>query len=44
MKGLPHGLTERAIAAARAIQFTPTQKDGQAVSQWVTVEYNFEIY
>ena len=44
IEGLPCGLTERAVAAAQAIQFTPAQKDGRAVSQWVTVEYNFEIY
>jgi TonB family protein len=44
VKGLPGGLTEKAIAAARAIRFQPAQKDGRAVSQWVTLEYNFNIY
>jgi TonB family protein len=44
VKGLPDGLTERAIAAARQIRFTPAQKDGRTVSQWVTVEYSFNIY
>jgi protein TonB len=44
IKGLPDGLTERAIEAAKRIQFTPAQKDGRNVSQWVTVEYNFNIY
>ena len=44
VKGLPDGLTERAIAAARRISFTPAQKDGRPVSQWVTIEYNFNIY
>jgi TonB family protein len=44
VKGLPDGLTERAIQAARRIQFTPAQKDGRNVSQWVTIEYNFNIY
>lgn len=44
VKGLPDGLTERAIAAARRIQFVPAQKDGRNVSQWVTIEYNFNIY
>jgi TonB family protein len=44
LKGLPDGLTERAIAAARQIRFTPAQKDGRAVSQWVVIEYNFNIY
>jgi len=41
---LPDGLTEQAIAAARNMEFTPASKDGRAVSQYVTVEYNFNIY
>ncbi|HKG15048.1 MAG TPA: energy transducer TonB [Pyrinomonadaceae bacterium] len=41
VKGLPDGLTEKAIAAARQIRFTPAQKDGRAVSQYVVLEYNF---
>jgi TonB family protein len=41
---LPDGLTEKAIAAARRIQFTPAQKDGQAVSSYITLEYNFNVY
>jgi TonB family protein len=44
IKGLPSGLTERAMAAARQIQFTPAEKDGHRVSQYVTVSYNFNIY
>lgn len=44
VKGLPDGLTERAIAAAHQIRFQPAQKDGRSVSQWVTVEYSFNIY
>ncbi|HYN85242.1 MAG TPA: energy transducer TonB [Pyrinomonadaceae bacterium] len=44
VKGLPDGLTERAIAAARRIQFQPAQKDGRPVSQWITIEYSFNIY
>jgi TonB family protein len=44
VKGLPDGLTEKAIAAARQIRFTPAQKDGRAVSQYVTLEYNFNPY
>jgi TonB family protein len=43
VKGLPDGLTEKAIAAARGIRFTPAQKDGHTVSQYVTLEYNFNI-
>lgn len=44
VKGLPDGLTERAIAAAKQIRFTPAEKDGHTVSQYVTLEYNFNIY
>ena len=44
VSGLPYGLTERAIAAARQIQFTPAMKDGRAVSQYIRVEYNFNMY
>ncbi|MEO6392711.1 MAG: energy transducer TonB [Pyrinomonadaceae bacterium] len=41
---LPYGLTDKAIAACRRIQFSPAMKDGRAVSQYVTIEYNFNIY
>lgn len=41
---LPHGLTERAIAAARGIKFIPAQKDGHAVSMYIQLEYNFNLY
>jgi TonB family protein len=44
VKGLPDGLTEKAIAAAHQIRFTPAQKDGRNVNQWVVIEYNFNIY
>lgn len=44
ISGLPNGLTEKAIAATRRVQFTPAKKDGRAVSQYVTLEYNFKIY
>lgn len=42
--GLPFGLTEKAISAARRIQFTPATKEGRPVSQYIRVEYNFNIY
>jgi TonB family protein len=41
---LPDGLTEKAIEAARKISFIPAEKDGRKVSQYVTIEYNFNIY
>jgi TonB family protein len=44
VKGLPDGLTEKAIEAAKQIRFRPAQKDGHVVSQYVTLEYNFNIY
>ncbi|HKP72042.1 MAG TPA: energy transducer TonB [Pyrinomonadaceae bacterium] len=44
LEGLPLGVTEEAIRAARQIEFEPAQKDGRAVSQYVTVVYNFRLY
>ncbi len=44
IEGLPDGLTEKAIAAARQIKFTPAQKDGRPVSQYIVLEYHFTIY
>lgn len=41
VKGLPDGLTERAIDAVKKIKFTPAQRNGHAVSQYVTLEYYF---
>lgn len=44
VQGLPFGLTERAIAAARLIKFIPATKDGKNVSTWMQLEYNFNLY
>ncbi len=44
VRSLPAGLTEKAVSAARKIRFKPAFKDGHAVSQYVTLEYNFNIY
>jgi TonB family protein len=44
VQGLPNGLTERAIAAARQIKFIPATKDGKNVSMWMQLEYNFNLY
>ncbi|MCA1632821.1 MAG: energy transducer TonB [Acidobacteria bacterium] len=41
---LPDGLTEKAIEAARRIQFTPAEREGRKVSQYATINYNFNIY
>jgi TonB family protein len=44
VSGLPDGLTERAIAAAKQIRFIPAQKDGHPVSMWMELQYNFNLY
>jgi TonB family protein len=44
VSGLPYGLTERAIAAARQIKFVPATKDGRTVSMYIQLEYNFNLY
>ncbi len=44
VRGLPNGLTEQAIAAARTIKFVPATRDGKAVSMWMELEYNFNLY
>ena len=44
VKGLPHGLTQAAITAAQRIEFTPATKDGRPVSQYIQLEYNFNLY
>jgi len=43
VRRLPYGLTENAIRAACKIKFKPATKDGQPVSQWVTLEYGFRL-
>ena len=41
VRGLPFGLTERAIAAARQIEFEPAELDGRKVAYPLIVVYNF---
>jgi TonB family protein len=43
LKGLPAGLTEKAIRAACKIKFKPAIKDGQPVARWLTAEYVFRL-
>ncbi len=43
IKRLPAGLTENAIRVACKIKFKPAMKNGQPVSQLVTVEYVFRL-
>lgn len=42
--GLPYGLTEKAIEAAKKIKFIPAVRDGKFVSMWMQLEYNFNLY
>jgi TonB family protein len=42
--GLPYGLEEKAIEAAKKIKFIPAMKDGKLVSTWMQLEYNFNLY
>ena len=44
VKGLPNGLTEQAIAAARRISFQPKLVDGVPQSVTKQIEYTFSIY
>ena len=44
VSGLPYGLTEQAIAAAKQIRFEPAKKGGVPVSVSKTVTFNFTIY
>lgn len=44
VSGLPGGLTERAIHAARQIRFVPAIKNGRPVSMYIQLEYNFHLY
>jgi TonB family protein len=44
MQALPGGLTERSIAAAKQIRFIPATIDGNPVSMWIQLEYNFNLY
>ena len=44
VSGLPFGLTEQSIQAARKIKFIPAMKDGKYVGMWMQLEYNFNLY
>lgn len=41
--GLPDGMTERCINAAKEIKFVPATKDGNPVSMWIQLEYYFHL-
>jgi hypothetical protein len=44
VKGMPEGLSEKCVAAAERIKFTPAVKNGRPVSQLIVLEYNFNTY
>jgi TonB family protein len=44
VKGLPDGLTEKAVEAAEKIRFQPAERDGRPVSSVITLDYNFNVY
>ena len=44
LNGLPDGLTEMAIYAARRIVFLPKRVDGKPVSVVIKLEYGFRVY
>lgn len=41
IEGLPFGMTERVIEAARQIKFEPAERNGQKVSEKTQLEYDF---
>jgi len=43
IRGLPHGLTQKAIEAASKIRFEPAMKDGRPVSVRGALEYSFKL-
>ena len=43
LRRLSHGLTEKAIEAARRVRFEPATLGGQPVSQYVVLEYGFNL-
>lgn len=44
VRGLPFGLTERAIAVARQIRFEPAELDGKKVAYPVIIVYRFDLF
>jgi TonB family protein len=44
IRALGYGLTSKAVQAARKIRFVPATKNGQPVSMWMELQYNFNLY
>lgn len=43
VRGLPDGLTEKAIEAARQAKFKPAMKNGKPVPYWLSLQMEFSI-
>jgi hypothetical protein len=43
VRGLPYGLTEKAIEAAKKLRFTPAIIDGRSVEVEMKLVYNFSL-
>ncbi len=43
VRGLPNGMNEEAIKAAKELIFLPARKDGKVVSVRLSVEYSFNL-
>jgi len=44
VKGLPFGLTEQAVNAAKGIRFEPAKRNGVPTTVTMQIEYTFNIY
>jgi TonB family protein len=44
LRSLGFGLNAAAVKAAQQIEFKPAEKDGKAVSMYMHLEYNFNLY
>jgi TonB family protein len=44
IRGLSHGLNERAIEAAKHITFVPAESNGKKIPYRMTLQYNFDLY
>ena len=43
LRGLGHGLDERAVQAAEQIRFKPAHRDGEPIDSTATVELTFQL-
>jgi TonB family protein len=44
ISGLPYGLSDKAIEAAKKTKFVPAMKNGKFVASWMQMEMNFSLY